>query len=1080
MRELAELRRSRRPPLPFPQTNTPSSNATENISSSSLESQCNEEYNTKQEEDFMLPSPPSPSEKIPTAENTLVDSSPCTPLSNIDLPPPEEIHELCHTKEDEHDDKEKEKEEDCAKNHDTLKMDICHEPTEPSARDDDDLCNTLTNDNEKQKPVVDMPEISVGYVSQQTTIEGQEEVEKKEKEEEEGPLRPGILPPPTVPLILQNRHPYYSRPKMGIKRRSSLSESSVDNIRQQIPRQKSVKFLQSPTTTTGTITTTSDMIKMIIDDTSNDGTDFTCDDDDASTDESTQRVSSSLSVYLSAMHKLGLDPDGEIDSDVYDPSINSILNDFGSDSTSYSSSLDHDNNKENYNRTHFAKDDTDLLIKSRMSPVLPLCEAERRLQRMKELPKLIQAERAVILQASSALKQCVGIMSKKASSEDISRLRRQLGPGSRVHVEVSKTMLIACQRRQVLMEELALLHQGSPVLVPPPTGDPIRARMKLSAIRLSLKTSNIPNDPTSGGGFVVVDPDLLYSGSVWRGATPSSKSRGDNHHLGQPTCYYLIAIIKCRGEGRLYHSELVTLMHISDLPVGMYRPATYVDLPAKLEIVPLRPNFEFQLEIYCMRTGSDTPMHNHHAYESPRITTTTTTGGGGVTLLHGGVDGNDSELDEPTTRFKFPTPSHKKSLFGHHHNHHHHDHSRHITTTSTTPYSSIDDEDSIVNKPSTPCETAGHVLTYCLPSSSYLKATLTPSKLSEHNSLHTTKRDKIPAFSLISSVEIHYHDDLLVGSNYAVSKQDKSHHTTPTTPTSTIKSSRSTVNSANCLSLRLLRLPRSSPLAGTAGLVDAYVSLEAKVLARGFMTVFEDIGGMGVWQRYWCQLRAGYLHFWKYPEDEYGRGGDGGNSNGGSSSRINNNNKNNPMHNKSSTSNPPLGRIDLRHVVCPPGAMLAPRSICARSNTLYMRSLREIDPTCLSASVNNLSSSSSTLNDKKDKKNKKTKGDTHGGGVDVGASNESLVFRASKDYKWLEQKHLLCADTPEERDAWITWLNGCLDSLRDWMPEHFDCLSRYDARLEFSQPVSSQLGALLIHGSPPAPGISSSSSSSSK
>ncbi|VDQ11295.1 unnamed protein product, partial [Trichobilharzia regenti] len=130
----------------------------------------------------------------------------------------------------------------------------------------------------------------------------------------------------------------------------------------------------------------------------------------------------------------------------------------------------------------------------------------------------------------------------------------------------------------------------------------------------------------------------------------------------------------------------------------------------------------------------------------------------------------------------------------------------------------IDDEDSIVNKPSTPCETAGHVLTYCLPSSSYLKATLTPSKLSEHNSLHTTKRDKIP-----------------VGSNYAVSKQDKSHHTTPTTTTSTIKSSRSTVNSANCLSLRLLRLPRSSPLAGTAGLVDAYVSLEAKVLARGFM-----------------------------------------------------------------------------------------------------------------------------------------------------------------------------------------------------------------------------------------------------
>lgn len=89
------------------------------------------------------------------------------------------------------------------------------------------------------------------------------------------------------------------------------------------------------------------------------------------------------------------------------------------------------------------------------------------------------------------------------------------------------------------MEELALLHRGSPVLVPPTRGDPIRARMKLNAIRLSLKTSNIPNDPTSGGGYVVVGTGREAGG--WN--VPTLKSRPDNQ-LGQPTCYHLIGIIK--------------------------------------------------------------------------------------------------------------------------------------------------------------------------------------------------------------------------------------------------------------------------------------------------------------------------------------------------------------------------------------------------------------------------------------------------------------------------------------------------------------------------------------------------------
>lgn len=83
------------------------------------------------------------------------------------------------------------------------------------------------------------------------------------------------------------------------------------------------------------------------------------------------------------------------------------------------------------------------LVNNRISPVLPLSEAERRIRRLNDLPKLIQAERVVILQASAALQQCVSIPFRK-SPEDFDRIR-ELGPGSRVHVEASRTMLIACK-----------------------------------------------------------------------------------------------------------------------------------------------------------------------------------------------------------------------------------------------------------------------------------------------------------------------------------------------------------------------------------------------------------------------------------------------------------------------------------------------------------------------------------------------------------------------------------------------------------------------------------------------------------
>ncbi|CAH8622056.1 unnamed protein product [Heterobilharzia americana] len=924
MRELAELR-SRRPLLPVPHENLTSSSLPNR---STLELPSNNDYTTKQEEELSFPSPPPSPPKVLTTENPLADSPPSTSPKNGHLAA-SETAELC--------------DEDTTVTVMDSHTTICYD-TEFST--EINLPDTLIEDEQSSS----IPSPSLTHSTKKTIEESTQS---------------------TMFSNQTNTHSYYSRPKMGLKRRSSLSESSLDTYLH-IPRQKSVTFQKTINSTTTNTTTT----------------------DDSENDSNWRDSDCPTSSELSSQYEYLLEQEKhkrdllEMDSEDNNSELSDILNTLTSNDDNQEltslSSQDHDD-KENDYLSYFAKDDSDLLIKNRISPVLPLSQAARRFQRLAELPKLIQAERAVILQASAALKQCVSILSRK-NPED-SNILNEMGPGSIVHVEASRTMLIACQRRQVLMEELALLHRGSPVLLPPPRGDPIRARMKLNAIRLSLKTSNIPNDPTSGGGFVVVGVGRDAGG--WN--IPTSKSRSGGSQLGQPTCYHLLAVIKCRGEGRLYHSELVTLMHMSDLPVGMYRPAPYVDLPAKLEIVPIRPDFVFQLEIYCMRTGSDRPM-SIRAYGSPRISRST--------LVH--RDADDEVVDYTTPQHKLyhckplssPPSSRKKSRFGHYH-HHHQQHQHHDTS----------------NNELTPCETASHVLTHCLPST-YFKTP--PYKISDVDQNIYSGRDKIPAFSLISSVEIHYNDDLLIGGRVNPSTQNKSYPSCSTVSVNNNKGDNNT-NVSSRLPLRLLHLPRSSPLAGTAGLVDAFVSLEAKVLTRGFMTVFEEISGMGVWQRYWCQLRADYLHFWRYPEDEHS---------GVSRS-------NNPLHNAKPL-HPPLGRIDLRHVVAP-GAVPAPRSICARSNTLYMRSLREIDPNYLSASV-----SSNTTNN-----NSSTTGNNKK------CTNESLVFRASNDFKWLEQRHLLCADTPEERDAWIMWLNACSESLKDWMPEHFACLSRYDARLEF-------------------------------
>ncbi len=61
-------------------------------------------------------------------------------------------------------------------------------------------------------------------------------------------------------------------------------------------------------------------------------------------------------------------------------------------------------------------------------------------------------------------------------------------------------------------------------------------------------------------------------------------------------------------------------------------------------------------------------------------------------------------------------------------------------------------------------------------------------------------------------------------------------------------------------------------------------------------------------------------------------------------------------------------------------------------------------------------------------------------------------------------RHLICADSNDEMFAWAAAINSCLSALQGWMPDHFACLSRYDARQNFYQPVSANIASRLKSG----------------
>ena len=63
------------------------------------------------------------------------------------------------------------------------------------------------------------------------------------------------------------------------------------------------------------------------------------------------------------------------------------------------------------------------------------------------------------------------------------------------------------------------------------------------------------------------------------------------------------------------------------------------------------------------------------------------------------------------------------------------------------------------------------------------------------------------------------------------------------------------------------KVPSTSPIDGRFQLkIQSHT--ENLIEERGFLTVFEDVGGFGAWHRRWCLLSNDQLLFWKYPDDE--------------------------------------------------------------------------------------------------------------------------------------------------------------------------------------------------------------------
>ncbi|XP_048253583.1 anillin-like isoform X3 [Haliotis rufescens] len=170
-----------------------------------------------------------------------------------------------------------------------------------------------------------------------------------------------------------------------------------------------------------------------------------------------------------------------------------------------------------------------------------------------------------------------------------------------------------------------------------------------------------------------------------------------------------------------------------------------------------------------------------------------------------------------------------------------------------------------------------------------------------------------------------------------------------------------TMKSLDKTCFNLERLPYLSPLHGSIYL-RLKCLMEANVEERGFLTMFEDVSGLGAWHRRWVALARNKLCYWKYPDDE---------------------NRKDPM-----------GMIDLKRCITEKVGLI-PRDICARPNTFELMTVRQ---------------------------------PRHG-------ERDTLVSRTYNTMTTI--RHMMSADTKEERIVWCNKVNRALANIRTW---HSDAL----------------------------------------
>ncbi|KAL8613913.1 hypothetical protein ACOMHN_032903 [Nucella lapillus] len=165
-----------------------------------------------------------------------------------------------------------------------------------------------------------------------------------------------------------------------------------------------------------------------------------------------------------------------------------------------------------------------------------------------------------------------------------------------------------------------------------------------------------------------------------------------------------------------------------------------------------------------------------------------------------------------------------------------------------------------------------------------------------------------------------------------------------------------TMKSVDKHSFSLDRLSHLSPLHGTI-YMNLKCVMEANVEEKGFLTMFEDVSGLGSWHRRWCVLSANKLQFWKYPDDE--------------------------------TRKDPMGYIDLKRCVTEKVGLIS-RDVCARPHTFELTSVRQPQR----------------------------------------GEKDTLVSRTYTTMTTI--RHMLSADTKEERIMWCNKINRALATIRTW------------------------------------------------